>query len=135
MRVTFDTNVLVSAFHFPGGPPEDVFRLALEGQLELITSPPLLAELNRVLTKKLSWDPAHAEEAVAQVARHGIVVRPNQRLDVIRDDPTDNRVLEAAVEGGAGVICSGDRHLVRLGEWRGIRVLRPAHLLEEFESS
>lgn len=131
MRVTFDTNVLVSAFLFPGGPPEDVLRLALEGHLELITSRPLLAELSRVLMEKFSWDPARAEDAVGQVARHGIVVRPSQRLDVIEDDPADNRVLEAAAEG-ADVIVSGDRHLLQLGEWRGIRILRPAHLLEEF---
>ena len=45
MRIVADTNVLVSALIFPGGSPEAVYRLVLEGKIELITSRPLLAEL------------------------------------------------------------------------------------------
>ncbi|MGH3082249.1 MAG: putative toxin-antitoxin system toxin component, PIN family, partial [Gaiellaceae bacterium] len=50
MRIVADTNVLVSALIFPGGPPEAVYRLVLEERLGLVTSRPLLAELGRVLT-------------------------------------------------------------------------------------
>ena len=53
MRVVADTNVLVSALIFPGGAPEAVYRLALEGGIELVTSRPLLAELGRVLTQRI----------------------------------------------------------------------------------
>ena len=44
-------------------------------------------------------------------------------------DPTDNRVLEAAQEGDAEVIVSGDRHLLRLGAWEGIQIVKPADFL------
>jgi putative PIN family toxin of toxin-antitoxin system len=49
VRAVLDTNVLISAFVFPGGTPEAVYRLALEGQLEIGTSRSLLAEFGRVL--------------------------------------------------------------------------------------
>ena len=52
MRAVFDTNVLISAFVFPGGPPEFAFRAALSGRITLITSPPLLAEFGAVLSRK-----------------------------------------------------------------------------------
>ena len=129
MRVVLDTNILISAFVFPGGTPEAVYRAALEGRVELVTSPPLLAELGGVLSTKFGWDPSMAEEAVAQIVRVGIVVRPTEELPVIVDDPDDDRVLEAAVTGDAEVIVSGDRHLLKLGTWRGIRIERAAAFL------
>lgn len=126
MRVVLDTNILISAFVFPGGAPEMVYRGALEGRYELVTSPSLLAELGRVLGDKFGWEVSVAEATVTQVARVGTVVRPRERLALIADDPADDRVLEAAIEGGAEIVVSGDRHLLRLGEWGGVEVVRAA---------
>lgn len=72
------------------------------------------------------WEASVAEAAVTQVARVGTVVRPRERLAVIADDPADDRVLEAAIEGGAELVVSGDRHLLRLSEWGGVEVVRAA---------
>jgi putative PIN family toxin of toxin-antitoxin system len=129
VRVVLDTNILISAFVFPGGPPEDVLRAALEGRIELVTSPPLLAEFGRVLSSKFGWEPAFAEEAVVQVARIGVVVRPKERVNEIADDPDDDRVLEAASSARADVIVSGDRHLLSLRTWRGIEVEKATQFL------
>lgn len=129
MRVVLDTNVLVSALIFPGGPPETVYRLALEGRIRLVTSRPLLLELGRVLVGKFGWRTERADEAVAQVARVADVVTPRERVREILEDPSDDRVLEAGIEGDAEVIVSGDRHLLKLGVWRSIEIERPADLL------
>jgi uncharacterized protein len=129
VKVVLDTNILISAFVFPGGPPEDVFRAALEGRIELVTSPPLLAEFGRVSSSKFGWEPAITEQAVAQIARVGTVVRPKERVVEIADDPDDDRVLEVALAGGADVIVSGDRHLLGLRTWRGIEIEKAAPFL------
>lgn len=101
----------------------------LEGRIELVASPPLLAEFGRVLSSKFGWEPPISEQAVGQILRIGTVVRPREALAVIVDDPADDRVLEAALEGGAEVIVSGDRHLPRVGPWRGIKVEKAAPFL------
>lgn len=129
MRVVADTNVLVSALVFPGGAPEAVYRLALEDRIELITSRPLLAELGRVLGAKFGWDGERTEAALAQIVQVAEIVEPRETIGEIQDDPADDRVLEAAVAGKVDAIVSGDRHLLALGQWRGIRVERPASLL------
>jgi len=131
VRAVLDTNILISAFVFPGGAPEAVYRAALEGRLEIVTSPPLLAELGRVLGDKFGWEGAMAEAAVAQVARIASVVRPRSTVSVVEQDPADDRILEAAAQGDADVIVSGDRHLLQLRRWRGIRIVRAATLLDE----
>ena len=57
MRVVLDTNTLVSAFVFPGGVPEAVFRMAVEEQIDVISSRSLLAEFGRVLRGKFDGNP------------------------------------------------------------------------------
>lgn len=42
-----------------------------------------------------------------------------------RDHESDNRVLEAAVEGAADYIVSGDDHLLTLGTFERIPILAP----------
>jgi putative PIN family toxin of toxin-antitoxin system len=134
LRIVFDTNVLISAFVFPGGAPEVAFRAALSGRITLVTSPALLAELARVLADGFGWEDVMVETAVRQVARIGMVVRPSGMISVIREDPDDDHVLEAAREGAADVTASGDRHLLGLlPSWEGIRIVRVAELLEELE--
>ncbi len=95
-----------------------------------MTSPALLAEFGRVLTEKFEWEPSSAEAAVRQVVQVSTVVRPLKRIEVIADDPDDDRVLEAADEGGADVIISGDRHLTHLGTWGEIRIERVSSFLK-----
>lgn len=134
MRVVLDTNVLVSAFVFPGGPPEAVYRYVLSGDLTMIVSRPLLTELGRVLVEKFDWEAVYAEEILAQMVRIADLVEPRELVDDIEDDPADNRVLEAAAEGGADRIVSGDRHLLTLGSWRQIPVVNPATFADELRT-
>lgn len=131
MRVVFDTNVLVSALNFPGGAPESAYRLVLEGRIELVTTRTLLAELARVLTGKFEWDDARTGEAVAQVIRLGFLAEVTEKVEEIPDDPSDDRVLETAAAGRADAIVSGDRHLMSLVSWRGIKIVRPAALVSD----
>jgi len=134
MRAILDTNVLISAYVFPGGKPEAVYRLALERRLEIGTSRTLLAELGRVLGQKFGWMPDRVEAAVAQVARIAAVVEPSETIHVVRADPADDRVLEAARAFGADVIVSGDRHLLDLGMWSEIEIISPAELIARWSA-
>lgn len=128
--MVFDTNVLVSALVFPGGPPESAYRLVLERRVQLISSRRLLAELVRVLIVKFGWDPIRAEEGGGRVAQLAEIVETEEVIDEIETDPADNHVLEAAFAGKVDVIVSGDHHLLDLREWRGIRIQDPAAFLQ-----
>ena len=129
MKAILDTNVLISAYVFPGGRPEAVYRLALERRLEIGTSRTLLAELGRVLGQKFGWIPDRVEAAVAQMTRIAAVIEPSEVVHVVRADPADDRVLEAARAFDADVIVSGDRHLLDLGTWNEIEIISPAEFI------
>jgi predicted nucleic acid-binding protein len=87
-----DTNVLVSAFVFPGGAPEAAYRLALERSVDLVTSAPLLDELWRILSDRFLWEPVYVQEALSQVARLADVVVLTETVTTITRDPDDPRV-------------------------------------------
>lgn len=134
MRAILDANVLISAYVFPGGKPETVYRLAVEGRIDIGTSLPLLAEFGRVLGLKFGWKPDRVEAAVTQMTRIASVVEPAEAVQVITADPADDRVLEAAIAFGAEVIVSGDRHLLDLGTWSDIEIMSPAEFIERWSA-
>ncbi len=55
-----------------------------------------------------------------------------ETLEVIREDPNDNRVLECALSGAADVVVTGDQDVLRLGAFRGIPLVSPREFLERF---
>lgn len=52
LRAVFDSNVLISAFRFPGSISEKAFTLCLSGAVTLVTSPAILEEVEEVLRRK-----------------------------------------------------------------------------------
>jgi predicted nucleic acid-binding protein len=56
-------------------------------------------------------------------------VTPAVQIEVIKDDPVDNRILECAVSAGADYIGTGDKDLLRLGSHDAIKILRVADFL------
>ncbi len=129
MRVVLDTNVLISALVWPHGVPSQVVGLARQGRIRSVVSPVLLDEFRRVLQEKFEFQSDFTEVAVEMILGHSDVIVPRRALRVIRADPDDDRVLECAVEGRAGTIVTGDRHLLVLKDFQGIRILTPREFL------
>lgn len=127
-RAVFDTNVFVSAYAF-GGKPAQLMRAAIAGDMVLVTSPMILAELARVLADKLAFDSREVEDVLGQIVRVAEIVRPISRIELISDEP-DNRVLECAREGAAEWIVSGDSHLLAIGEFEAVRTVSPSEAVQ-----
>ena len=122
MKVVFDANVLVSALVFPGGRGEAALRRIVEERDDLIVSKPILDELLGVLARKFARDAEELAHVAVFLGELAATVKPGRRLKVLQDDP-DNRILECAIAGRADAIVTGDRALLALGEYRGVRVL------------
>jgi uncharacterized protein len=138
MRAVIDTNVVVSRFLSPFGNPALILALWEKALLELVVSNAILAEYERVLAYRsvqarhgLSRD--EIATIVADFRNFAIIVEPAELIDAIADDPSDNRFLEAAVAGGCDYIVSGDPHLLRLGQFRGIQIVPPAAFVAVLE--
>lgn len=133
VRAVVDTNVLISGLLWRG-PPYALIEKARTGTPKLVTSPELIAELERVLArpkfrivfKRSGIDPRRLLREIARMME--VVAAPPLPRPMSRDQD-DDRVLAAAIAGKADIIVSGDDDLLSLGSYEGIPILTPVEAL------
>jgi putative PIN family toxin of toxin-antitoxin system len=130
VRVAADTNILVSALLF-GGTSEQVFLAGLRGEIQLLTSPSLLKEFEKVLKEKFKLNIHLVREIIEEVMDVAEIVEVSSHIKAISYPDEDNRVLECAIDGKADFIVTGDtRHILPLKEYGGIKILSPSEFLK-----
>jgi putative PIN family toxin of toxin-antitoxin system len=122
-RIVFDTNVTVSAF-FWRGYPRIVYDLVKQGKVTLLSSIKIEAEFIRVLAyPRFGLTPAEIFPIVNNLRKYLHFIEAKSKLDVVKEDPTDNIFLECALDGKANYIISGDHHLLNIGNYKGIQII------------
>lgn len=130
IKVTLDTNVIISSIKWPGN-PYLVLHKIIEGEIDLVMSYNQFDELYRVLNYdkfQFSFEQKYVTKSI--ILDTAIFVTPREKIDLLTKDPSDNMILECAVEGKADYIVTGDRALLELKHFRGIRMLTPRQFLE-----
>ena len=128
LRVVFDTNILVSALLWHG-PPAQCVELARLGFVRSVTCNELLDEFVEVLLQRFQLTVSEAEKARHSVVSFSEVVAITGQLRVVVNDPDDDKVIECALIGKADYIVTGDRHLLALGQYSGISIVKAAQFL------
>jgi len=127
--IVLDTNVLISAIVF-GGRPREVLEKVISGTFAMAISAEMLAEFQGVLAgKKFRYPSGIVHTIVNELLAVSELVRPTIKVEQIKADPADNRILECALESRAACIVTGDRHLLELGQFEGIPILDVAAFL------
>jgi len=135
-KVVLDTNVLISSLLKAKSKARGIYRLVLRGEIELCTSAYLMNELSRVLKyPKFGFEKLQKEVFLKNLTRVAtILVNPGLRIDLIKEDPPDNKFLECAVEAKADYLISGDnKHLLPLKNFQGIKIISPSEFLELYQ--
>ncbi|MDA0577189.1 MAG: putative toxin-antitoxin system toxin component, PIN family [Verrucomicrobia bacterium] len=132
-RIVLDSNVIISGFLF-GGRPARLLEHAMTGSVQCFTSLPILDEVREVLQRaKFGLSSDQALSLIEELHDLCEVVTPKERVRAVPADADDNAVLECALAANAGLVVSGDSHLLDLREWRRIRIVSPAAALREIE--
>lgn len=133
IKVCLDSNVLISAFIFSGKPAQ-IFDLAVEKNIKLITSPEILSEVASVLSRKFDQDERVIKKQIKTINDVSKIVIPKRKLKVLRYKP-DNKVLEVCLGGEVDYLVTGDKkHLLPLKQFQGIPIVTPDQFLKEFET-
>lgn len=136
LRAVLDANVMISAVIQPKGASGRILRSLLEkNTFELVVSPSILAELRRALSypKVRKYIKTSDEDLDLWVVSIELIAQPvdgNLRIDAVAADPDDNKYVEAAVEGLAQFVVTGDKHLLSLKSYENIRILAPRVFLD-----
>lgn len=130
LKVVIDTNVLVSSLFWVGNEAK-LMEVVEKGVVEAYTSSHILAELERtLLSSKFKLQKDDVSNLLGYFTALMRVIVPKSITNVISEDPSDNRILECALEVSADLVVSGDKHLLALREFRGIKIRTASHMLK-----
>jgi len=134
IKVVFDTNTYLSAIIF-GGNPRKVLLLVIDKKITLISSAAILLELALKLKNKFKWSFPKVNLTVKAVGGLAKIVKPKDKINKVWKDPTDNKILEAAIESKADFIVTGDNHLLELKKYKRIKIIQATDLLKYIKTS
>lgn len=128
-KIVLDTNIYVSAIVI-GKTCEEIIHRARLGEYAVYTSPPILEESSNVLSQKFKWSGLQIATVLEDLRAYTTLIIPKKRINAIKMDPPDNRILECAMAAKASCIVTGDtRHLLPLRSYQKIRIVSPSEFL------
>lgn len=133
-RITVDTNVLISAT-FWNGPSEKIINKVETKEITLILSEQILEEYHRVLEydeikEKIINKDLEMKKAMLKIGFISEIIDVKSKLEIVKEDPDDNKIIECAVDGLSEFIITKDTHLLKLKEHKGIKIIKPEEFLE-----
>lgn len=129
MRVVFDTNIFISAFVIPGSLAEKAILKIIEREDFLLISRDIIDEVLSVLSSKFGRDREALSHVALILSELAEWVRPGRRVKIFKDEP-DNRILECAIYGRADVLVTGDKEILQLKEYEGVKIISLKEYLE-----
>jgi putative PIN family toxin of toxin-antitoxin system len=130
--VTLDTNAYISAFQFDGK-PRLLIDMALAGRIRIAVSQAIIDETLRTLHDDFAWSSERLIGIEDTMRAAAMVVKPTVILEVVKDDPDDDRIVECAVSSRSDAIITNDGDLLRMRVYDGIRMMRVGEFLGELE--
>ncbi len=131
ITVVIDTNVIVSAILF-GGIPGELMPLWKSGRIKPLVSKEIIDEYIKVLAyPKFELSEAEINYILYnEILPYFDIIQIKDSPVIIKVDPSDDKFIHCAKTGKAGVIISGDQHLLNLKTYQKIKILTPVKFLE-----
>lgn len=115
--IVLDTNVLLSGTAYPNSIPGKIVSAWCGGSIEVILSPYILDELQRVLPRlnhRLGWSNIEIRDFVDSLAFLADLVDPAQATEPLLRDGADQPVLGTFLAANANYLVTGDKDLLAL---------------------
>jgi putative PIN family toxin of toxin-antitoxin system len=135
MKVVLNTNIWLSAI-FWRGEASKIIELAERGSITVIVTNEIILEIADVLgredkfSKFLDNRKRTIEDVVKTIFSIAELVNTKTKINVVKNHISDNKILEAALDGKARYIVSYDNHILSLHEFREIKILKPTDFLK-----
>jgi len=128
MRITADTNFFISATQWDNSVAHKLLIRLIKTDAEIFTTKEILEELAEVLQRDFKYEEEEIKEIIEVVLSFTAIIEPTEKIDIIKDDPDDNKVIECAVASSSDYIITYDKHLLEIGKFRDIHIIKPEQL-------
>ena len=131
-RVVLDTNVLVSSAL--GGALEVILDQWVDEAFQVVITSEILDEYLQVLNRpKFKIKQTTIDKITTYIYLFAEFVIPEESIEAVQDDPSDNKFLEAAIAGSAEYVVSGDKHLLSMKKYRQISIITAREFLTQLD--
>ncbi len=129
MRVVLDTNIFISGIHWKGA-SEKILLAWINNKFELVSSNKILEEIARTLINfKIPLPNEDIKHWINIIASKSLITEPTEKIEIVKDDPDDNKFIEVAVSSGSEYIVTYDNHLLKIKEFRDVKIITPEEFL------
>jgi uncharacterized protein len=125
MKIVLDTNIYISGSLWENSSTE-IIRLAQDNKIKLFISSEIVQEIRRVLKTKFFINDDKIRRFLVRVLTIANIVRPTVDITVVKEDKEDNIILECANECNADFIITQDKHLLKINQFNGCKILHPS---------
>lgn len=131
MKIVIDTNIIASAIFF-GGKPGELVRLLMQDKLEVYVSPEIIEEYQATGSElKARYPGKNLRTALPWIISKCTLVEPGSDIHICRD-PDDDKFLDCAVDGGCVLITTGDKDLLSIEEYSGIKIVTVSEFFKNY---
>ncbi len=131
LKVVIDTNVFISSFF--GGIPREIIKYWKSGKITLCLSQEIIEEYIEVLNRLGLQDKKEIQKLTKLFAEsyNSIFTATTPNLNIVEDDPDDNKFIECAVALDSKIIISGDKHLKNIKKYIDINIMSPKGFIDK----
>lgn len=130
MIIVLDTNVFISGIYWSGD-SERILNYWFDNRFEVICSIKIIEEIIKTLMNfKVQLEFNNLLLWINIISGKSVIIEPIVKLNVVKDDPDDNKFIEAAVTGKADYIITQDNHLLRIGKFQDVEIMTPSEFLK-----
>jgi putative PIN family toxin of toxin-antitoxin system len=131
--VVLDTNIFISAVFWESSPYE-IVKKAISQEIIVFISDDIIEEIKEVLARDFSLEKQEIDDIIDSFVYFTHFIEPREKVEVVKEDPDDNRILECSAACGAKFIISYNKHLLKLKEFRGAKIMLPGEFLRIFKT-
>jgi putative PIN family toxin of toxin-antitoxin system len=132
LRVVIDTNIFISSFF--GGVPREIIDLWKNGEIILCLSQGIVEEYIEVINRLGLKDKQELSKLAKLFAEgyNSIFAATTPHIEIVKNDPDDNKFVECAVELESKIIISGDKHLKEIKKYIDVEIMSPREFIDRF---
>lgn len=130
MKVVIDTNILINASEDDYNYGNRILDDVLAGKIQAFANPQTLKENKLISSRKIEGQ--EYKEKLDHYFERVILVE-GERINVVEDEE-DNKILSAALAAGVDYLITSDWHLLKIGEYNGVKIVSPQGFWAEYGS-
>ncbi len=95
----------------------------------IYSSEEILKEYQKILTRDFDFSEEKVLAMTEKVLSFVMLVIPKTKVDVVREDPSDNKIIECAIESNSAYIITYNKHLLNIKEYNSIKIVKPEEVI------